>query len=670
MLKRNYQIYFFILLLCFSRWAAAQEIPAERIVDWHAAGVKPDFALPSNQLNVLNFGITGDGITNDAPAIQALLNTLNGSAAVIIFPAGNYLLNNPISIPDSIILKGSGSDSTSLIFDLGGVATNCINMYGSTGGTFAPIVSGYDLGSDKIITNNAPSFQSGDYAEICQENGTWDTNPISWANNSVGQIVRIAYVNSDTLVLKNPLRISYEASLNPVIRKINPRKNAGVECLKIIRADEPAEGAGSNIDMAWVVDCRIAGVESDHSVGAHINLHYCSNIEVSGCYFHDAFTYDGSGTRGYGVCMSMHTGECLVENNIFKHLRHAMMVKTGSNGNVFAYNYSIEPNRSEPINDFSGDISLHGHYAYANLFEGNICQNIIIDHYWGPSGPTNTFFRNRAEWFGIIMTDDNGVSTNRQNFAGNEITQNGYNFVIQLWFGLYYILKGNDHFERGNNSGGTTIPSGTTELSQNSLYLDYAPEFWSDEIIWPSIGYPNNLNEGTIPAKNRYYLGGIKTYCPPIKTRQTVQLTKGWSGISLFIDPYPQEFAWLFQPFIDGIEIIYNDDGVFYPSQNINTLEDWNYQNAYIIKLNEGIEITFSGNGISGELVSLNPGWNLFPVLSQFTISADTLAALYENQIVVIKEVAGKNTYWPDQQIYTLRWLLPGKAYFVKFDAQ
>ena len=27
---------------------------------------------------------------------------------------------------------------------------------------------------------------------------------------------------------------------------------------------------------------------------------------------------------------------------------------------------------------YSGDISVHGHYAYANLFEENICQNIFI----------------------------------------------------------------------------------------------------------------------------------------------------------------------------------------------------------------------------------------------------------------------------------------------------
>lgn len=119
-----------------------------------------------------------------------------------------------------------------------------------------------------------------------------------------------------------------------------------------------------------------------------------------------------------------------------------MMVKTGTNGNVFGYNYSIDPYRSETIHDYSGDVSLHGHYAFANLFEGNLVQNIIIDHYWGPSGPLNTFFRNRAELYGFIITSSDNP-TNQQNIAGLEITNT--NFLYGM-----YTISGEDHFEYGN----------------------------------------------------------------------------------------------------------------------------------------------------------------------------------------------------------------------------
>jgi hypothetical protein len=60
---------------------------------------------------------------------------------------------------------------------------------------------------------------------------------------------------------------------------------------------------------------------------------------------------------------------------------------------------------------------------YANLFEGNIIQNYMIDHYWGPAGPYNTFFRNRTELYGIVMTNSNGYDSNLQNHGGQRCSQ-------------------------------------------------------------------------------------------------------------------------------------------------------------------------------------------------------------------------------------------------------
>ena len=99
--------------------------------------------------------------------------------------------------------------------------------------------------------------------------------------------------------------------------------------------------------------------------------------------------------------------------------------QTGVNGNVIAYNYSIEPNRSEFPAEASADISLHGHYPFSNLFEGNIVQNIQIDLTHGPNGPFNTFFRNRAELYGIVMSS--GIV---QNDSINELQEEIQNMTL------------------------------------------------------------------------------------------------------------------------------------------------------------------------------------------------------------------------------------------------
>ncbi|PLX12885.1 MAG: hypothetical protein C0598_05000 [Marinilabiliales bacterium] len=498
----------FVLLSSFI--AKNQTIPSERVVNWKAAYNSFSINFPINEINIKDFGATGDGISDDQPAIYDAINSVGEEGAIIYFPAGNYLLNSPINLKPGVFLRGEGSDSTTLLLDFSGQPINGINIAKSqtkeNSSSFFQIISGFEKGRNKIVLEETSEFDVGNYAEIVEDNGDWDIVPANWAENSVGQIIRIDSVKGDSIWFNNALRIDLSADLNPRIRKISPIQNCGIECLKIKRLDEPDEGAGSNINFSFAANCIVRGVESDSSVGSHISVYNSSNIWFTGNYIHHAFTYDGAGTRGYGIHLSQHSGECYIADNIFRHLRHSMMVKTGANGNIFAYNYSLEPNRSEPIATLSGDISLHGHFAFSNLFEGNIIQNIIIDHYWGPSGPYNTFLRNRAELFGILMTENLEYETSWQNFTGNETS----NTIVPYG---QFILTGEDHFLYGNNIQNTAVPEGSEDFSDISYYLDDEPPFWMDQFIWPPIGYPHELEEHLNPAKQRFLDGVWLTSC-------------------------------------------------------------------------------------------------------------------------------------------------------------
>ncbi len=536
------RILFILILFILTYYAAAQVIPEERRVNWSVAGYQGEKPNPDLIADVTDFGAVGDSLTDNYNAIINATNSLEGNMGYIYFPPGGYVVNSTISLPDSVILLGATSDSTELIFDLDEQPDNCFTIKKTQSNTFVPIVSGFEKGSGLIEVSNSSQFIAGDYAEIREENGDWDTKPISWADYSVGQIVKITGKSDNKLYLKNPLRIDYEESLNPEIRRIYPKYNVGIECLKVSRIDEPASGAGYNFLFDYAVQCWIIGVESNKSVGSHIYISRSSNIDISGCYIHDAFTYDGSGTRGYGILINHHAGECLVENNILKHLRHALIVKTGANGNVIAYNYSIEPYRSEPVHDFSGDISLHGHYAFCNLFESNIVQNIIIDHYWGPSGPYNTFFRNRAELYGIIMTTSDTTQTKMQNFVGNEVTN------MDPFYGNY-TLTGINHFQYGNNIRGNIIPSGTDDLTDESYYLEEKPVFWDISSDWPSMGIPNELGEGNIPANIRYIPGSTKTICRDTGTSTQVNLPASRQNKAVvWPNPFSNELIVFYDP--------------------------------------------------------------------------------------------------------------------------
>ncbi|PSJ71460.1 hypothetical protein C7N43_39200 [Sphingobacteriales bacterium UPWRP_1] len=515
---------FTLLVFCCSLQVLAQVVPPDRRVNWSVAGL--DFTLPNpaTVVNVMDYGAAANNIADDAPAVAAAIAALAGAEGVVYFPAGNYRLASGIALPSGVVLRGESAQTSRLLFDQPSSGYYCISISGSVSGSYVAVTTGYTKDSDAVTVADAASFQAGGYAELVQDNNpAWDTNPASWAAESKGQMVKIQSIEGNVLHLVYPLRIDYDAGYAPRIRPVALANRAGIECLYIERLADTNTGAGYNISFNLAANCWVKGVHSNKSVGAHISISASTDVEVTGCYLHHAFTYDGSGTRGYGVMLNEHSGQCLVADNVFEHLRHAMSVKQGANGNVLAYNYAFDGYRSEFPNNFAADISLHGHYAYANLLEGNICELFWIDDYWGPSGPYNTIFRNRFTTYGIFMTSS---GSNMQNFVGNEVTSNVF---LQ---GLYTIT-GSNHIQHGNNIKGTITPSGTGTLPDVSYYLSQPPDFWNIAGAWPTIGIPNALNSGTIPAKARFQ-AGIFTACPvhlpPVRVKAQALLQGAYAG--------------------------------------------------------------------------------------------------------------------------------------------
>ncbi|MFM9050942.1 MAG: glycosyl hydrolase family 28-related protein [Bacteroidota bacterium] len=482
----------------------AQTIPSGLLTDWSSPGYRGDYGINIPETDVTSLGLVGDSSTDNASLLNSLISGAAGNRAVLYFPPGAYLFRSTINLRDSIIIRGAGKDSTRFIFNFTGSSGNCINMNGGGSQTWFQVNDGHSRGNNWLTLNDGGVIQPGDWTEIRQENGSWDTQPISWADYSIGQLMEITSRSGDTLFFNKPLRISYSDSLNVQLSRFNPIKEAGIECLAVQRADS-ANCFCPAINLSHAVDCFIRGVEGKKSISAHVLLDDCSNITVSGSYFHDAFEYNGASMHGYGVALYFHTGQCLIQDNIFRRLRHSLSFQCGANGNVVAYNYSREPNRSEFPANYGADISMHGHYPYANLFEGNIVQNIQLDQTWGPSGPGNTFFRNRAELYGILMSSGT-VNSDSQLFVGNEVTSTAA-------FQGNYAIVGTGHFQHGNNVRGTITPSGTASLPENSLYLTGPPTFWTAGNAWPTIGSPNTLNSGTVPARDRYLSGTNWTVC-------------------------------------------------------------------------------------------------------------------------------------------------------------
>jgi hypothetical protein len=119
------------------------------------------------------------------------------------------------------------------------------------------------------------------------------------------------------------------------------------------------------------------------------------------------------------------------------------------------------------------------------------------------------------------------VSSDKQNFIGNEVPNTG--FLMGN-----YILAGTEHFEYGNNIRGTITPAGTNNLPDSSYYLNDKPFFWAAQ-PFPSIGSPNVLNSGSIPAKDRFAAGKYSVCSSEIIT--TMDQQQGMKGFKIYPVP-------------------------------------------------------------------------------------------------------------------------------------
>lgn len=520
------------IILMGAGQAVAQVLPSDRSTDWSRAGLQLASPEPTVTVSILEYGGVGDGVTPNNAALNAALSAVDGQMAVISFPPGDYRFTSTVFLPDSVILRGATADSTTLIFNLGGAGAG-IAVVGQEEAQAYPLNQASTRGTTHLWTTSTGGLAPGDEIRLYRDDADLVTS--AWAFGTAGQIARISTLEPDGMDIASPLRAHYTLDRSPFFRRLRMRRFVGIECLRIVRADPAPPDEWSSIFFGRASHCWVRGVESDQCNFSHIEFFASTNCEVSGCFLHHAFAYGGSG-QGYGVMAYYTSGENLVQDNVFEHLRHAMIVQAGANGNVFAYNRSVDPFWSQfPLpSNAAGEIVMHGDHAYLNLFEGNVVQNIVIDDSHGRNGPFNTLFRNRASGWGVFM--NSAPATDSVNFIGNHVTGSP---------GLYN-LAGNGHLQYGNDVQGTITPAGTGDLMDQSYYLLQFPEFLLPVGGWPLIG-PNSVAPGTIPADLRFTQQAGMPVCPASSVSTSVSAGR---GMAITIYPLPFDD----QLFVDGIE--------------------------------------------------------------------------------------------------------------------
>lgn len=431
-------------------------------------------------------------------AIQAAIDRVEGVGAVLL-PAGVFELRGPIALRSGVVLRGAAGGTTHLKFHPlaeeafeGPVrpAFGAIRFEGTRHQTEYTLSSGFERGSTKLQLANISPFTVGQMLLVFSENDPdlMYTDPrwnADWALQSLAQIVEIIGVQANEITLDVPLRLTYQSKLQPRVLIIDPIEQAGVEDLIVENLDSNSYNI---IGLENARNCWVRRCETFNTTRGHIWANFSRHVTIAQNEVHHSFSYGGGGA-GYGIVAGNVTTDCLYTDNILHHLRHSMMIKRGANGNVFSYNYSFERRRDPEGSRLLCDISIHGHYPYENLFEGNVVEFIELADYWGATGPLTTFLRNRVQT--KISVKDH---SDRAIFLGNLIAGEGFE---------------TDDTSQDLILGGNTLQSGESLPSvievktiPASAYRSGAPVNWGD-LPWPVLHDPASTG-ALIPAQRRW----------------------------------------------------------------------------------------------------------------------------------------------------------------------
>lgn len=146
---------------------------------------------------------------------------------------------------------------------------------------------------------------------------------------------------------------------------------------------------------------------------------------------------------------------------------------------------------------------------------------------------------------------------------------------------------------------------------------------------------------------------------------QIVDISSGWNAVSSYVMPATSAIEIVLSPILSELVILYSDNGIFYPGQDLQTFTNWNANTGYIIKTTSSGSLSVNGFvKYPLDEIILQPGWSVLPAGQFCPLNAGILFADYP-EIKAIKEIGGFRVYWPEHDIFTLENINPGKAYKV-----
>ncbi len=317
---------------------------------------------------------------------------------LISFVQGDYYFKNTVTLKSNISIAGKKEDTVKFIFNLAGKG-DLIHVKGSIRKTSYNIIDNVEAGAFEV-KSDAKELKAGMLLRVYKSNPGRVLS--TWAKGCIGQLLEVSEVKDSTIQFKTKIKLPYSSNEKSKLEIIQPIENVKLANLIIERKDETTHQT-SNIVFSYARNCNLENVFSVMANFAHVSIDYAMNISLEKVDMFNSFSH-GNGGRGYGVALQYSSTDCLVQNCVFRKLRHGVVLQSGANGNLVSGNYALEGFwEGVRLPKFSaGDFVLHGNYPYQNFIVGNVCNQIVVDKSHGLNG-YNVLKNNRTLKYGIFV---------------------------------------------------------------------------------------------------------------------------------------------------------------------------------------------------------------------------------------------------------------------------
>jgi hypothetical protein len=148
---------------------------------------------------------------------------------------------------------------------------------------------------------------------------------------------------------------------------------------------------------------------------------------------------------------------------------------------------------------------------------------------------------------------------------------------------------------------------------------------------------------------------------------QAIHIPEGWSYMSTYIDVQnlPLEEAFAEEITCNTVYFMLDGDGIFWPSQGVNTIGDLSPYSGYKIKMNVDDQLIVYGNPVENKTIQLFEGSNIIPMLSECEIPSTEIFDQIAGQFKYVFDLQGQTVYWPEGGIFSLDILRPGRGYLI-----